>query len=205
MTKSNIADNEKSSYLNIWDASAQVGFSTYGIDACKELIGFRVDVNDKGIQPMFHNEDIRLFKDSVCHQVLSKIDLFTDSDYSRGYQDWTSTDEKLAKVISRVQDEHLIRMHNENTWDQPRYISSLDSSAILTYSQAAIYLDISPDELDEIVRGGLLFSKRLTDETGSYWIFKKSWLDDYKNVKKSKLVVMRLKALVSWFKALLMS
>ncbi len=204
MRKSNISDEEQINYRDIWSASTTLGFTPYGIDACKELIGFRIDINDNGLQPCFHKDDLNIFNESVYHQVLSKISMFTDPGYSKVYESWTTTDEKLAKVISQVQDEHLVRSHNENTWDQPRYISSLDSSAILTFTQAAIYLGISLDELDEIVRNGLVFSKHLNDDTESHWIFKKSWLDDYKEVKKSRPATMLI-APISWIKALFMS
>lgn len=200
MLKSTISAEERDNYLNIRLASSRVGLSSYGLDACKELIGFRLDYEDKQLQPVFHEDDLKLFKGSVYHQVLSKIDLFTDYSYSSSHEAEIQPDEKLNAVINHAKEQHLLSLHKEATWNKFNYLSCTKDQDTLTYAQAAIYLGNIPfDELDELVFTGKLFSKRLTDPTGTYWLFKKSSCDDYLVGIKSE---SKLKKIVRLFKAL---
>ena len=200
MSNSTISATERNDYWDIEYAASHIGFSSYGIDACKELIGFRIETVDNQIQPVFYEDDLEHFKKSVYYQVLSKIDLFTDSDYSYNYEPSLPADEKLTQVIDRVQEQHLLRTHKDANWDKFKVISCGIDSGLLSYAQAASYLGNIPlDELDEIILNGKLFSKRLTDSSGTYWIFKKVWLDDYKALVKSE---PRREKLLRLYKAL---
>jgi len=200
MSKSTISATERIDYLDLQYAASRIGLSSYGIDAAKELIGFRIETGDNQVQPVFHKDDLEHFKKSVYYQVLSKIDLFTDSDYSYNYEPSLLADEKLTEVINRVQEQHLLRTHKEANWDKFKVISCCKASELLSYAQAASYLGNIPlDELDELIFTGKIFSKRLSDSTGTYWIFKKVWLEEYKALVYSE---PRLEKLIRLVKAL---
>ena len=200
MNNSTISATELNDYWGIQYAASRTGFSSYGIDAAKELIGFRIETVDNKIQPVFHKDDIEQFKKSVYYQVLSKYDLFTDSEYSYNYEPFLSADEKVTEVINRVQEQHLLKSHKEANWDRFKVISCCKDSELLSYAQAACYLgDISLDELDELIFSGKIFSKRLSDSTGTYWLFKKVWLEEYKALLNSE---SRLRKLIRLFRAI---